>query len=189
MENEFKYYVLKRKGDQSYPMLRIVNRDYDEDRKCLKVYLEINTPQPKKPVLADFLYAPETIVSKRIAEVMQSLNMEGVQFIPTQLTLPKGEIIEDYVCVLVDDNTYTALDKEESDYTEDVWDEEEEPLYEVSKVVLDRKVLSKIPLNKRLGFQLSENPGDYLFHHSVIEAINALNPTGVFYVDIEEYEF
>ncbi|GHU05793.1 hypothetical protein FACS1894158_09850 [Betaproteobacteria bacterium] len=188
---EFKYYLLKRKGDQSYPMLRIADRDYDEDGKCLKVYLEINTPRPKKPVLADFLYAPKTIVSKRIAEVMQSLNMEGVQFIPTQLSLPKGEIIEDYVCVLVDNNTYVAMDKEKSVYTkyEDEDDDEEDVDYTVEKVVLDRAVLSQIPLNKRLGFRLREAPGYYLFHHSVIEAISALNPTGVFYVDVEEYEF
>ncbi|GHU98984.1 hypothetical protein FACS1894159_02290 [Bacteroidia bacterium] len=185
MENEFKYYVLKRKGDQSYPLLRIDDEDYDEDGKCLKVYLEINTPRPRKPVLADFLYAPETIVSKRIAEVMQSLNMEGVQFIPTQLTLPKGEIIEDYVCVLVDDNTFIALDKEKSVYERG----KREWNYMIEKVVLDRAVLSQIPLNKRLGFRLREAPGDSLFHHSVIEAIDALNPTGVFYVDIEEYEF
>jgi hypothetical protein len=190
-DTDFKYYMLKSKSDQSYPMLRIVNEDYDENGKSLKVYLEINTPRPKKPVLADFLYAPKTIVSKRIAGVMQALNMEGVQFISTQLTMPKGEIIEDYICVLVDDNTFVAMDKKKSVYTkyEDEDDDEEDIDYTVEKVVLDRNLLSKVPLNKRLGFRLREAPGYYLYHQTVIDAIGALNPTGVFYVDIEEYEF
>jgi hypothetical protein len=103
--------------------------------------------------------------------------------------MPKGEIIEDYICVDVDNNTYVALDKEKSIYTKDDDDDEDMVFYTVEKVVLDQKVLSEIPLNKRLGFRLKESPGDYLFHESVIEKIQRLNPTGVFFVNIEEYEF
>jgi hypothetical protein len=139
--------------------------------------------------MADFLYAPKDILSKRIAAAMQEMNMEGVQFLPTRLTMPKGEIIEDYICVLVDNNTYVALDKEKSVYTKDDDDDEDMVFYTVEKVVLDRKVLAKIPLSKSLAFRLKESPGDYLYHESVIEKIQALNPTGVFFVDVEEYEF
>jgi hypothetical protein len=185
--NEFKYYMLRRSGDQAYPLLRIAGKDYDENGRASKVYLEINTPRPRKPVLADYLYsAASSTVSKRIAEAMQQLGMEGVQFIPTELTLPKGEIIEDYICVKVDDNTYEAMDKEKSDFTKGSGTYSS---YFISKVVLDRKVLSEIPLSKRLGFRLKELPATCLYHESVIEAIAALNPTGVYFQDIEEHEF
>jgi hypothetical protein len=97
--------------------------------------------------------------------------------------MPKGEIIEDYICVVVDNNTYEAMDKEKSDFTMG------RRSYNISKVVLDKKVLEEIPLTKRLGFRLKEAPGYPLFHESVIEKIQALNPTGVFFVDIEEYDF
>jgi hypothetical protein len=179
-----KYYMLKRKGDEAYPMLRIDGREYDENRNITLIHLELNSPVPRKPVMADFLYSPaSTTLSKRIAAAMQEMNMEGVQFVPTRLTMPKGEIIEDYICVVVDNNTYEAMDKEKSDYTMG------RRSYFISKLVLDRKVLAEIPLSRRLGFRLKEAPGYGLYHESVIERIQSLNPTGVFFVDIEEYEF
>ncbi|MDR2925364.1 MAG: hypothetical protein LBU76_05380, partial [Azoarcus sp.] len=61
MSNEFKYYMLKRKGDQSYPMLRVDSREYDENRNIKLMYLELNSPIPSKPVMADFLYSPASI--------------------------------------------------------------------------------------------------------------------------------
>ena len=185
MAENFKYYVMNSKGDQAYPMLKIVGRDFDENNKLKLVYLEINTPKPNKPVLADFLYASKDILSKRIANAMQEMNMEGVEFVPTQLTLKKGEIIEDYICVSVDNNTYEALDNEKAIFTKD----DDFPIWNVEKIVLDKKILEQIPLNNRLGFRLKEAPGYGLFHESVIEKISALNPTGVFFVDIEKYEF
>ena len=181
--NEFKYYILKRKDDQAYPLLRIADEDYNEERKTIKVYLELNSPN-RKPVLADFLYAPKDIVSKRIAAAMQELNMEGVQFIPTELALPKREIIEDYICVIVNNNTYQALDKEKAIFTKD----KDFDIWSVRKIVLDHKILGDIPLNKRLGFRLKEAPGYYLYHQSVIDVISALNPTGVYFQNIEEYK-
>ena len=180
--SEFKYYIMKRKSDQVYPLLRITGRDYSEGRQIKLVYLEFNSPIPRKPVMADFLSGSETIVSKRIANAMQQLNMDGVQFVPTELTDTKGNITEDYVCVVVANNTYEALDKEDSEYMFD------EPIYEIEKIVLDREVLGKIPLNKRLGFRLKEAPGYSLYHQSVVDAIMALEPTGIYFRDIEDYE-
>lgn len=189
MENE-KYYTMFSKDDQAYPLLRIADEDCDKNGRILKVHLEINTPAPRKPVLADFLYAPEDIVSKRIAEAMQQLGMDGIQFIPTELTLPKGEIIEDYICVVVDDNTYKALDEEKSEFTKDEDEDDEDMVfYTIEKIALNRKVLGEIPLKKRLGFRLKEAPGYALYHQSVVDTIRALNPTGVWFQDIEEYEF
>ena len=185
MAENFKYYVMKRKGDQAYPLLKIVGRDFDENNKLKLVYLEINTPKPNKPVLADFLHGPEVILSKRIATAIQKMNMEGIQFVPTQLTLKKDEIIEDYICVLFDNNTYEALDKGKAIFTKD----DDFPIWNVEKIVLDKKILEQILLNNRLGFRLKEAPGYGLFHESVIEKISALNPTGVFFVDIEKYAF
>jgi hypothetical protein len=181
--------MLKRKGDQAYPLLRVDNEECDDDGNIKSMHLSLNSPIPSKPVMADFLDGAKVFVSKRIAKVMQEMNTEGVQFIPTKLTMPKGEIIEDYICVLVDNNTYKAMDEEKSVYTKDDDDDEDMVFYTVEKVVLDCKVLSKIPLNKRLRFRLKETPGDYLFHETVIKKIQTLNPTGVFFVDIEEYEF
>jgi hypothetical protein len=133
--------------------------------------------------MADFLSGPLDFVRKRIADVMQSLNMEGVRFIPTKLTFPKGEIMEDYICINVEDNTYVAMDKEKSDFSY------KHRSYWINKIVLDREILKDIPLNKRLGFRLREEPGEYLYHKSVVEAILALEPTGVYFENIEDMKF
>ena len=180
--SEFKYYIMKRKSDQAYPLLRITGRDYSEGRQIRLVYLEFNSPIPRKPVMADFLSGSETIVSKRIADAMQQLNMDGVQFIPTKLTDTKGNVTEDYVCIVVDNNTYEALDKEESDYIKGKYS------YDIEKIVLDREMLGEIPLSKRLGFRLKEAPGYSLYHQSVVDVIMALEPTGVYFQNIEDYE-
>jgi hypothetical protein len=177
MENEFEYYVMRRKGDQAYPLIKVV----DEDSEIME--LEFNGTIPRNPVMADFLSGPLDFVRKRIAEVMQSLNMEGVRFIPTKLTFPKGEIVEDYICINVEDNTYVAMDKEKSDFSY------RHRSYWINKIVLDREILKDIPLNKRLGFRLREAPGDYLYHKSVVDAILALEPTGVYFENIEEIKF
>ena len=115
---------------------------------------------------------------------MYVMNMEGVRIVPIELSDQKGGYIEDYYCIYVDDNTYEALDKEKSDYEYD----EECDMYYINGYVLDREVLKKIPLNKRLGWRLLEDPGIYLYHKSVIDEIKKLNPTGVEFLNIEEYE-
>jgi len=36
--------------------------------------------------------------------------------------------------------------------------------------------------------RLREAPGYYLYHQTVVDAIMALNPTGMYFQDIEDYE-
>jgi hypothetical protein len=93
----------------------------------------------------------------------------------------KGKLYDDYVCIIVDNNTYEALDKEKSIY------EYRNRMYHIHKLVLDRNALEKIPLNKRFGMRLKEAPGYYLYHQSVVDAIMALEPTGMYFVDIEDH--
>jgi len=177
MQNNFDYYMMRRKGDQTYPLIRILadNSDFME--------LAFNNPIPNNPVMADYLSGPEDFVTKRIAKAMQQLNMEGVGFIPTRLTDRKGNIIEDYICIDVNCNIYEAMDKNKSEY------EYEYGSYWIQKVILDRESLNNIPLNKRLGLRLKEAPGYSLYHQSVVDAIMALDPTGIYFQHIEEYNF
>lgn len=176
MDN-FEYYLLERKGDQTYPLIRIA------DNHSEIMQLEISEPKHRKPVLADYLRGSEDFLKKHIVEAMQALNMERVKFRSTELDDGKGNIIDDYVCIIADDNCYKALDKEKSDFKYN----EERNRYRIKKVVLDRKVLSEIPLNQRLGFCLREASGYRLYHKSVIDVIQSFDPTGVYYVNIEDY--
>ncbi|QII71383.1 imm11 family protein [Apibacter sp. B2966] len=175
---DFEYYFMKSKEDQTYPMIDLL----DQSKEIIEA--QLGDPLPRRPILADYLTGAKDFVTKKIADVMLAMNMEGVRIVPIELSDQKGGYIEDYYCIYVDDNTYEALDKEKSDYEYD----EECDMYYINGYVLDREVLKKIPLNKRLGWRLLEDPGIYLYHKSVIDEIKKLNPTGVEFINIEEYE-
>jgi hypothetical protein len=80
-------------------------------------------------------------------------------------------------------NDIAAMDKEKSEFTKP------RRAYFISKFVLDREALKKIPLEKRLVFVLKEAPSRVVFHKSVVDAIMAENPTGVQFRPIENWEF
>ncbi len=174
MENE-KYYSIKRKGDQAYPMINITNLGDVEDGEADILECYIGKPIPRKPVMADYLRSAKDILSKRITDVMQAMNMEGVHFYPAEIDDLKGTIHDNYMCVYVDDNTYKLLDLEKSEYRIDDEIDKDNPLYYVKKVVIDREKLSKIPLNKRLGICIDEVSGYHLYHQSVVDAVRRLN--------------
>jgi hypothetical protein len=184
MNNE-KYYFVKRKGDQAYPLISITNmgnvqRGEDDILEC---HID---PVVRKSVMADYLRSTKDIFSKRVADVMQAMNMEGVHFYPTEVDDTKGTVYDGYVCVVVDGNTYKLLDLENSDYDVDDEIDKDNPICQVRKIVIDREKLNEIPLNKRLGMRLREYPGRYLYHQSVVDAVMALEPTGMYFQDIED---
>ncbi|MWP49044.1 MULTISPECIES: DUF1629 domain-containing protein [unclassified Gilliamella] len=176
MEN---YYFIRRKSDQAYPLIREVGYEpEDDDRNATLVYLEFNGTIPRNPVMADFLSGPEVYITDKIIEVIKSFTPKGVRFIETELTTPKGDLIEDYFC-LKTENRYHAMDKEKSEFTYKYL------VYNISKFILDKKVLNKIPLEERLIFVLRESPSKILFHETVAKAIMDVNPTGMVFINIE----
>lgn len=96
-------------------------------------------PLPKCPILADYLTGSKDFVSKKIANIMLAMDMEGVRILPIELSDRKGGYINNYYCIYVDSNTFEALDKEKSDYEYD----EECNMYFINKYVLDKEVLKK----------------------------------------------
>lgn len=183
MDN-YKYYFAQGKFDDTYPIVNVNLSRYRREATD-KVEVELRDPIPRNPVMADYHFGNKDIFHKRIADVMKSFDMEGIEFLPAEIDDGKGNIYDDYVCVVVDNNTYEALDKEKSDCFMD----EDTLMYDIKKAVLDRNVLAKIPLKKRLGMRLEEAPGYYLFHQSVVDAVMALNPKGLYFQDIETHKF
>jgi RPA family protein len=57
----------------------------------------------------------------------------------------------------------------------------------IDKMVLDTKILSKIPLESRRIFRLGELYTQELYHESVVEKIMAVDPTGIRFVRVEDY--
>lgn len=178
---EFDYYVMRRKKDKAYPLVKIVRKEIGRTGNISLIYIELKPPIPPVPVLADFLAGPEIFVSERVSRIMIKLKPEGVTFIPTKLIDKQGNLIKDYVCVDTAGNTYPALDKERSDYTC------RNNSYIINKLFTDKNFLRFIPLRQRLIFRLSEAPTYSLFHQSVVDAISNLNPAGLYFQNAEDY--
>lgn len=171
------YYIMRRKKDETYPLIKIL----DINSRPMK--LTLSNPVPSRPVMADYLSGAEDFVTKRVVSAMQKMDLSGVRFIPTELPDKQGGIIKDYLCINVEENTYEAMDKQKSDYAY------KDNCFLINKIILDKNALESIPLNKRLAFRLSEAPGYNLYHKWLVESIRAINPTGVFFQNIEEYSF
>ena len=58
----------------------------------------------------------------------------------------------------------------------------------IDKFELDEEKLSKIPLEKRLIFRLDESTDIYLFHQSIVDEINKLNPVGIHFTRVDEWD-
>ena len=182
MDNS-KYYFVKRKGDQAYPLVNILNLGEVEHGNTDVLNVEMRTPIPQNPVMADFLSGGKDIFTCRITDVMQKMNMKGIRFFLAEVDDTRGVIYDNYVCVFADENTYELMDKELSKFIYKYG------VYRIQKLVLNRVELNKISLDKRLCLRLKEAPGYVLYHQSVVDAIMELEPTGMYFQDIEEYGF
>ncbi|MWP50470.1 MULTISPECIES: DUF1629 domain-containing protein, partial [unclassified Gilliamella] len=160
--NEFEYYIIDRAGDNAYPFIgaqddsfhtmmyprtktRIENPEMVSYKYC--------EPIPRKPVIGDYFSEPDSIVSKKIAEVLAPLDIKGIQLIPAKIETNTGDILEDYFYIHIY-NYLKAVDREKSKCKVDRYDPN--LLRWIDRFELDRKVLEKIPLEERLVFKLIE---------------------------------
>ena len=179
MTNEFDYYLIERKSDETYPLIMETGYEPDDiNPKLIKI--AFNSPVPRNPVMADYLKGAESFFTTRIADVITKLNIEGVKLIETKWAGKQKNLTEKYFCLNVT-NKIEAMDKEKSDY------EYEFRIYSIYKFVLDKEALKKTPLENRLIFKLREALSRVVFHKSVVDAIMAENPTGVQFRPIEEF--
>ncbi|SCB99436.1 imm11 family protein [Gilliamella intestini] len=193
--NEFEYYIIDRAGDKAYPLIgpqddsfhtmmyprtttRIENPEMTNFKYC--------EPIPRKPVISDYFSEPESIVSKKIAEVLAPLDIKGIQLIPAEIETHTGDILEDYFYIHIY-NYLKAVDREKSKCEADLYDPDS--LAWIDRFELDRKVLEKIPLEERLVFKLIEFTTIHLYHKSVVDAIMAVNPQGVLFTKVEDWYF
>ena len=192
--NEFEYYLI---GSDYKPTTPLLRGDDDQDTLFLSneepisqinelMKLCFNSPIPKKVIMTDYHSLPNPVVSKKIAEVLQPINIYGIQLLSAEIRNNKtNEIYTDYFVVYVY-NSIKCLDMKNAIYTIDE-DEDEDAIESITKLVLDKEILSKIPLVKRLVFLLAEVRSMRIYHKSIVDAIMAVNPKGVVFTPIEEW--
>lgn len=58
----------------------------------------------------------------------------------------------------------------------------------IKKIILDKNILSQIPLEDRLTYKSAEYSSLKLYHESIVDIIKSVNPTGVRFTPIEEWK-
>lgn len=195
--NEFEYYLMKRRGNKPFPL---VVADMRSDHTNLYIgdnfseYHEkpipdprtmefgFRAPIPRKPVIGDyFAAAGDGVVSRKIADVLLPMDINGIQLVPAQVMSNKGELYEDLFYIHIY-HYIKAMDTERSDF-----ELNEYGIYFIDSFVLDEKVLTEVPLEERLVFKLRENGTMCLYHRSVVDAIMATEPEGVQFIKVEDW--
>jgi hypothetical protein len=187
MSRDQEYYRIAISNDDAIPLL-------DPDTDC-PIYLskrepienpelllfQLGSPIPRKPKIVDYHSSPNSVISKKIFDVLFPLNIEGIQLLPAIIRGKNDEIFADYWAIHIY-NRIQCIDPALSDC-----EIKSIRLSRVKKLVLDKNLLGTIPINKRLVFRLKEDTSYQLFHVSIVEAIMAVNPEGLRFVNIEQW--
>ena len=190
--NEFEYYLIGGDGDASTPLLapdeyqslRILHKEIPYEG-LEPIRLRFNNPIPRNPTMRDYHSLPYSVVSKKVRDILETMNIFGVQFIPAVIRNElNGDVYEGYYIIHVF-NQIECLDREKAKYTTS--DLMKYGISEINKLVLDQKVLEKIPLEKRLVFYLKESISKRIYHKSIVDAVMAIEPDGLKFGKIEDW--
>lgn len=140
------------------------------------IRFRFGAPLPRKPELADVHNdAYQLIISNKIKEAMQAMQLKDVQYLPATIENPKTkEVFEDYWVLYIYNMIY-CMNKEKSKFKA----HNNGRIVSIDKLMLNNEVLDKIPLEERLVFALGEKRLQMLFHASIVERIVALMPKGM----------
>ena len=197
MNNEFDYCL-------AFPVMKpgtptvIVSPDWDYEEDIDMIETEINLddfgpipiefefdePYPKKPIIVDsFTHCGFGVISEKLYAALEPLRIEGLQLIPATIADPRNHTVYDKYYFPHIFNYIECLDKSVSVYATSAIG----AIRSIKKMVLDTKILSKIPLENRLIFRLGELFTFALFHKSVVDAMMATNPEGIRFTNVKDW--
>lgn len=191
MNDEFEYYLIDSDDTPSVPLLMpdknqstmMLLRRYPIEPLEKPMELCFNPPVPAKPRMVDFHELPSPVFSRKIYDVLQPMNIYGLQLLPATIRGKKEERYNDYWVAYVY-NRIACLDMEHSQY--DI-DEDDGEIDNIMRFFIDIKKLAEIPLKKRLVFLLEEDMPKRIYHKSIVDAIMSVNPVGIRFYPIQEW--
>ena len=136
--------------------------------------------------MPDYLYCRMvgTVFSEKIYNVLKDFDIKDFQLVPAVIKGKKGEEYTGYYAANVY-REYAFLDKEKSEYdridSDGRWDD-------IEKMVLDEAEMAKVPLAERLVFRSREWGTQTFWHKSIVDAIMAVEPTGIRFRPGPEWE-
>ena len=180
------YYIISRANNNNHPLFewdQLSGMFYKGRPVEISepVKLRLGSPVPKKPEMVDYHSLPESVVSERIKNVLEPMTIVGIQFVPVKVQgKNEGEFFDYWLMHIY--KKISCMDRKKSDYKVS-----ESGRISVRKLVIDEAVVKDIPLEKRLVFELKEGASLFLVHKSVRDAVMAVNPVGVEFIDVDEW--
>ena len=148
------------------------------------VRFRFGAPLPRKPELADVHNdAYQLVISDKIKNVMQTMQLKDVQYLPATIKNPKTEEVFEGYWVLHIYNMIYCMNKEKSKFKA----HNNGRIVSINKLILNNEILNEIPLEERLVFALGEKRLQMLFHASIVEKIVALKPKGMMFCPLEKW--
>lgn len=184
---QHEYFVLLRARSQQHPLLSW-GQSYRAFLKARPVEvlepvkLKLGEPVPPKPVMVDHHSLPSPVVSSRLKDALEAMQLQGVQLVPADIQV--GDEVLRYWLVHMW-RRLGCVDRERSILTLDPADGD---VLDIERLVLDEDVLRKIPLQERLAFRLEEAVL-HLFHRTVVERVMSLTPPleGLRFIPVPEW--
>lgn len=137
---------------------------------------------PKNPQMGDGHYViPGFVVSQRVKERFDELNLKDVQFVPATIKDDKGQVHEDYYAMHVY-NAVRCADLETSEWRASVRNPDR--VMSFDKLVLDNEALDKVPLEERLAVMVDEQKLTHIYHRTVVDHLLKIQPEGIRFYSI-----
>ena len=192
--NEFDYYLIEA-DNGNYPRLEV---DDDLDEGCNSNIFSYDRETPDGSVarvkfgyvekgftMPDYLWCDcRHIFSKKIYDVLKDTVIKDFKLIPTIIKDKKGEEYTDYWSANIYQK-FAFLDEEESEFdgksSKGHW-------RGIEKMVVNQELMSSVPLEERLVYIGKEKSAYVFYHKSIVDLIMSVNPTGVKFISVEDWE-
>jgi hypothetical protein len=196
METEFDYYFIGSTYPDNVPLLTVDDEIDAGNIAFLSrstmvpsnyvARVRFGAPIPAKPRLADYfsLDGGDSVFSKKIYDALKNHSIKGLQLVPTIIKGKKDEEYKDFWIANIYQQIY-SFDKEKTEY--DGVDDFTNTWEDIEKVVLSKKLLSKIPLEERLVYVAKEHPAFVVYHKSIVDIIMSVDPEGICFTPVEEW--
>ena len=141
------------------------------------VKIRLGEPIADKPKLVDLHEMPAPVISKRIYDVLEPIDIYGIQLIPAKVRNPNsGPLDEPYDYWFL--HVWNRIHCLDTDNSELEYSRSGNTIFGIEKLVLDDKKLKFFELHKRKVFELAENTSTLLVHQSIKDIIVSVKPIG-----------
>lgn len=189
LQNE--YYILERENNGNYPLFSWNQKSslFRKNVTCpvmaeQPVEFKLEEPIPPNPEYVDYHTSPDPVISPRIAGILRTNHIYGVQLVPAKVLDTRQPFPEprEYWLMHVW-NRISCLNMDESEV--ELFDDGD--IFSIDKLVLDEPALGAFEIHKRQIFYLAEKPSVLIVHAGLKDLIEACQPRGCGFFKADEW--